>query len=105
MPCRDDRDDAWVIRDYAERNDKLARINCTLLRELETLDDGTVEAIILKDPEVGTWWREHKEFDRRRIAAEEKERKAAEEKARLLKIKEDLMRQLTSDQKKALGIK
>lgn len=105
MPRRDDRDDAWIISDYAERNDKLARINCTLLRELEALDDGTVEAIILKDPEVGTWWREHKEFDRRRRAEEERVRKAEMEKARLAKIKEDLVATLTKDQKKALGIK
>jgi hypothetical protein len=105
MPCRDDRDDAWVARDLSERNDKLARINCTLLRELEALNDGTIEAIILKDPEVGAWWHEHKEFDRKRKLAEEKARKAEAEKARLAKIKEDLMRQLSPDQKKALGIK
>jgi hypothetical protein len=105
MPCRDDRDDAWVIRDYTERNDKLARINCTLLRELEALDDGTVEAIILRDPEVGAWWRDHKESDRLRKLAEEKERKKEAEKARLARVKEDLMATLTEDQKKALGIK
>lgn len=106
MPCRDARDDdVWLIRDYAERNDKLARINCTLLRELEALDDGTVEAIVLKYPEVGEWWREHKVADSRRLAAEEKARKAEMEKARLAKIKEDLVATLTKDQKKALGIK
>lgn len=105
MPCRDDRDDAWIISDYAERNDKLARINCTLLRALEELDDGTVEAIVLTDPEVGTWWREHKEFDWQRKIAEENERKKELEKARLARIKEDLMATLTKDQKKALGIK
>lgn len=105
MPCRDGGPDDYFERSLQERNDKLARVNCKIFEFLESLDDGTAESLILKDKEVADWWREHKEIDRKRKAAEAKARRDAAEKERLEKIRLETLAQLTPDQKKALGIK
>ncbi len=105
MPCHDSGPDYAEQRSLQARNDKLARVNCKIFEFLESLDDGTAESLILKDEEVAAWWREHKEFDRKRKAAEARARRAAEEETRLERIRIETMAQLTAEQIKALGIK
>lgn len=103
MPCRDYEDSYSYnsnsdekIRDLKKQNDRLARIACAAMTELEKL--GKEDFLILKNEEVGTWWAKHKEADRlAQIAKAEIARKA--------KIKKDALAKLTDEEKKVLGIK
>jgi hypothetical protein len=104
MPCRDYEDDrGWQsaeVDKFRVQNDRLARIACKVMQELER--QGTQDFLLLKDEEVRTWWIAHKEADAKAAAARKAVRDRAKEKARLKKIKEELLAQLTEDQKKAL---
>lgn len=109
MPCRDYMDDVRSgpdpqVEELKARCDKLSRIACKALEHIEQSEDG-LEFLILSDPEIRDWWSAHKEADRK--AAEEHERKRAArlEKNRLALIRQELLAQLSTDQKKALGIK
>lgn len=69
MPCRDyPSDDQWEASQQRDRADKLARMLCTLCGQLESAriwnDYGSTE--------IHEWWKEHKEQDRKRLAAEAK---------------------------------
>lgn len=105
MPCRDYdyRDDfATTVRDAAreaehkQQRDKLARIACKALTELER--NGIADLLLIKDDEVREWWTAHKEADRK--AAEERA-----EKARRAKIKRNALKKLNDEEKELLGIK
>lgn len=107
MPCRDYTDDFRPdpqIEVLRARCDMLSRIACKALEHIEKSGDG-LEILVLKDPEIQSWWSAHKEADRK--AAQERARKAAaqREKNRLEKIKEETLAALTHDQIKALGLK
>lgn len=106
MPCRDyELDNNWdKIDELRSQCDKLARIACKALTHIEESADG-LEILILKDPEIEQWWKEHKEADR--LAREKKEREEAEkrEKKRLQDLRKQLLNRLTPDEKKALGLK
>ena len=108
MPCRDYMDDHGgpdpQLAVLKERCDKLSRIACKALEHIEKSEDG-LEVLVLKDPEIQEWWTAHKEADRKAAELEAARRKAAAEKKRLAKIKEETLKTLTADQKKALGIK
>lgn len=106
MPCRDYMDDFpnSQVPDLKARCDMLSRIACKALEHIEQSADG-LEVLILKDPEIQKWWREHKEADRRAKAAAVAKERAMREKERLEKIREDTISKLTTDQIKALGIK
>ena len=104
MPCKSYEDDyrsgsptdSWQYKELKANNDKLARIACKAMTELESNSIG--DFLLLKDDEVRTWWLAHKEADR-------KAQEAAAEKARLAKIKRDALKKLTDEEKKVLGIK
>jgi hypothetical protein len=103
MPCRS-YDDDWrssdfdddKIRKLKEQADKLARIACKAMTELESNSIG--DFLLLKDDEVRTWWLAHKEADR-------KAQEARVEKARLAKVRRDALKKLTDEERKVLGIK
>lgn len=71
----------------------------------EIKDDPVLLALALKDPVLAKWWGMRKEKEEKRIAAELKKKQTLEEKARLKVIKDDLLKRLSDDEKKALGIK
>lgn len=62
MPCRDynEIDEQVFAR---QQRDKLARIACKALTELE--DQGVADFLLLKDDEVREWWEQHKIDDAR----------------------------------------
>jgi hypothetical protein len=104
MPCKSYEDDyregsptdSWQYRELKANNDKLARIACKAMTELESNSIG--DFLLLKDDEVRTWWLAHKEADR-------KAQEAQIEKARLAKVRRDALKKLTNEEKKVLGIK
>jgi hypothetical protein len=104
MPCKSYEDDyrsgsptdSWQYKELKANNDKLARIACKAMTELERNSIG--DFLLLKDDEVRTWWLAHKEADR-------KAQEAAAEKARVAKVKRDALKKLTDEEKKVLGIK
>jgi len=108
MPCQS-YDDSWnsgsserKIRELKKQADMLARIACKAMNELEA--NGVEDLLILKDDEVRTWWKKHKEDDAReqaRIAeAERRERVKAEALASLSDEAKELLG-LTKPGKKA----
>lgn len=101
MPCYDGSgpsysDNTYEMRQMKERNDLLARVACRALTELE--DNGIADMLLLRDDETREFWIKHKEFDRKRRAAEEK-------KLRLEEVKKAALAKLTNEEREALGIK
>lgn len=98
MPCQsyeDPRDSA----NEREIRDRLARIACKALTQLEELGDkGGLEFLLLKDREVADWWREHKEADRQ----EQEKQRVLEERRR---IRESALAKLSKEERRVLGIK
>lgn len=108
MPCRDyDQDpmyDAmYKIQDLQKQNDRLARIACTTLTYLENI--GADADLLKSDKEVSDWWKKHKIADAKAKADEEKKLAEEAEKARLKKLRAEVISRLTDEEKKALGIK
>ena len=99
MPCRSYEDDYGPSVDTTKAlRDKLARIACKAMTELERLDP---ENKLFKDKEAGPWFTQHKIDDAKAKEAE----RARREKARKAKeAKELALSKLTAADKKALGI-
>ena len=97
MPCRDyESDRGYEMREhYKEQCDKLARIACAAMEELER--QGKEDFLILKNEEVAQWWAKHKEADRK-----EKARVAEEE--RRARVKAEALARLTEEEKELLGL-
>lgn len=102
MPCQsydnswDDGGDARKIRELKKQADKLARIACKALTELEK--NGVEDLLLLKDDEVRQWWQQHKEDDAREQARlAEIERKE--------RIKAEALASLSDEAKELLGLK
>ena len=98
MPCRDYySDDAhdWHREAYKAQCDKLARIACAAMTELEQV--GKAEFLVLRNEEVRDWWEEHKEADR-------KERARIAEIERRKRVKEEALSRLTEEEKEILGL-
>lgn len=102
MPCQS-YDDDWnrgdddrrKIRELKKQTDMLARIACKALSELEA--NGIEDLILLKDDEVRTWWKKHKEDDAREQARlAEIERKE--------RIKAEALASLSEEAKELLGL-
>jgi hypothetical protein len=102
MPCQS-YDNEWndgsserKIRELKKQADMLARIACKALAELEKNE--VEDMLLLKDDEVRTWWKKHKEDDAReqaRVAeAERKER-----------VKAEALASLSDEAKELLGLK
>ena len=100
MPCYDGSgpsySDTFEMQQMKARNDLLARVACRALTELE--DNGIADMLLLRDDETREFWIKHKEFDRKRKAAEEK-------KLRLEEVKKAALAKLTNEEREALGIK
>jgi hypothetical protein len=101
MPCQsydsswDDGSDTRKIRELKKQADKLARIACKALNELEK--NGIEDLLLLKDDEVRTWWKQHKEDDAREQARlAEIERKE--------RIKAEALASLSDEAKELLGL-
>ena len=101
MPCYDGggpsySDNTDELRRMKARIDLLARVACRALTELE--DNGIADLLLLRDDETREFWEKHKEFDRKRRAAEA-------EKLRLEEVKKTALAKLTNEEREALGIK
>lgn len=110
MPCRDYEDD--IRRDSRsaadqEQLDRLARIACKAMQELER--QGTEDFILLGDEEVRNWWKKHKEADAKaaaeKLARQEKEQQRLEAKQRKAEIKARALAKLDPEERAALGVK
>jgi hypothetical protein len=100
MPCYDGggpsySDNTDELRRMKARIDLLARVACRALTELE--DNGIADFLLLRDDETREFWEKHKEFDRKRKAAEA-------EKLRLEEVKKTALAKLTDEEKAALGV-
>lgn len=98
MPCRDyvsDGDTGWNRERYKEQCDKLARIACAAMTELEKV--GKADFLVLKDDELRNWWEAHKETDR-------KERARIAEIERQERVKQEALDRLTDEEKELLGL-
>ena len=102
MPCMS-YDTNWAhsssdsdIRRLKKEADKLARIACAAMTELEKM--GKEDFLILKNEEVGQWWAAHKEADR-------KEQERVAEKERRERVKKEALDRLTDEEKELLGLK
>jgi hypothetical protein len=101
MPCQS-YDNDWdsgsserKIRELKKQADKLARIACKALTELEK--NGVEDLLLLKDDEVRQWWQKHKEDDAREQARlAEVERKE--------RIKAEALASLSDEAKELLGL-
>lgn len=102
MPCQS-YESNWA-NDYSDEKikklkaecDKLARIACAAMTELEK--QGREDFLVLKNEEVGHWWAAHKEADR-------KERERIAEIERKEQVKKDALARLTDEEKELLGLK
>jgi hypothetical protein len=84
------------VRRLKKEADKLARIACAAMTELEKM--GKEDFLILKNEEVGHWWAAHKEADR-------KERERVAELERRERLKKEALDRLTDEEKELLGLK
>lgn len=99
MPCQsydndwDRGSDERKIRELKAQCDKLARIACKAMTELERNE--VEDLLLLQDDEVRVWWQKHKEDDAREQARlaeiERKERVKAEALARLSAEERELL--------------
>ena len=98
MPCRsyDDDNSSYELDRVRKLNDKLARIACKALGELEK--NGIEDLLLLEDDEVREWWKAHKEADAKAAAARA-------EKERIAKLRKDALAKLSPEERKVLGIK
>ncbi len=91
MPCYDHRD-GDDCREAAAKVNALTRMLCSVLGVLDTNSFFTGE-----HAEVAQWWKEHQAADRRHRREEAHDRRMAE-------LKEQAIRKLTPDERKALGL-
>lgn len=101
MPCQS-YETSWAngssdrkIKDLKREADKLARIACAALNELE--ENGIAEVLLLKNDELREWWAAHKEADR-------KERDRLAEIERKQRVKEEALARLSDEEKELLGL-
>jgi hypothetical protein len=101
MPCQS-YDTNWAedsndrdVRRLKKEADKLARIACRAMEELER--NGIEDMLLLKDDETRDWWAKHKEADR-------KARAIIEERERRERVKQEALAKLSQEEKEVLGI-
>lgn len=96
MPCMDyESSSSDNSRTLKKQADKLARIACAALEELER--NGIAEVLLLKNDELREWWSAHKEADRR-----ERERLAEIE--RKERVRQEALDRLSAEEKELLGL-
>lgn len=101
MPCMS-YDSNWAnsssdsdVRRIKREADKLARIACKALQELE--NNGIEDMLLLKDDETREWWTKHKEADR-------KAREKREKEERRERVKAEALAKLSEEEREVLGI-
>jgi hypothetical protein len=99
--------DSRELKLLKEEADKLARIACQALYELEKVDP---QSNVLSIPsELTVWWRDHKKADAARAAAElkEKNKKAAlaRKNAELKRKRQAALAKLTDEEQAVFGLK
>lgn len=101
MPCQS-YDTSWAetsndrdVKRLKKEADKLARIACRALQELE--DNGIEDMLLLKDDETREWWLKHKEADRKA-----REKREAEE--RRQRMYDEALAKLSQEEREVLGI-
>lgn len=105
MPCQS-YEDPRDGHHEKEIRDRLARIACKALTHIEELGAASgLEILILKDPEIAEWWREHTEADRKAKELENKKQREAEAKSVLTEKRNEIKARLTPEELKILGIK
>ena len=97
MPCMSYDDTPGVSeREWKKKTDKLARIACKAMTELEK--QGRADFLLIDDTEVREWWEAHKIADAKaqakRLEQQERER-----------VKQEALAKLSPLEKKVLGIK
>lgn len=101
MPCRSYESDGYSdnsaeLKQLKAIADKLARIACKAMTELEK--NGVEDFLLLQDDELRNWWKQHKIDDAKAEAARKAKREAA-------KLRKEALAKLTDAEKKVLGIK
>ena len=97
MPCMSyDDKPGWNERQWKDKTDKLARIACKALTELEK--QGRADFLLIDDEETRDWWIAHKEADAKAQAAKKEEERRAQ-------IRAEALAKLTDEEKKVLRIK
>ena len=101
MPCQS-YDTNWAetsndrdVKRLKKEADKLARIACRALEELER--NGIEDMLLLKDDETREWWAKHKEAD-----AREKARVAEIE--RKERVRTEALAKLSHEERELLGL-
>lgn len=95
MPCMSYEPDYTPARDTGkELRDKLARIACRALAELERIDPNNK---VLKNKETNAWWTQHKIDDAKAMEAK---RQAEEAKA----LRKSALAKLTPEEKQVLKL-
>ena len=97
MPCRSYEDDYWHDPAQKQLADKLARLLCGVLKELEATDPHRADMVVNDVPGVKDWWIEHQRADAAEAArlAQIKAEKAAKKAA---------LKKLTPAERKLLGV-
>jgi len=102
MPCRDYESDSWGhsgdsgrVGKLKEQADRLARMACSAMEELEA--NGIAEVLLLKNDELREWWTAHKEADR-------KEKARVAELERKERVKSEALASLSDEAKELLGL-
>jgi len=101
MPCQSYEDD-WdrgsderKIRELKAQCDRLARIACKAMTELERNE--VEDLLLLQDDEVRTWWKKHKDDDAR-------EQARIAELLRRERVKEEALARLSAEEREVLGL-
>ncbi len=101
MPCRDYNEGfSYESPKTQEKLDKVTRLLCGLCRKIEKSKNIQVKALLYStsaDEELGEWWKEHQEQDRKRLKAEQ-------EQERKKNLKKNALLKLTTEERKVLGI-
>ena len=106
MPCMDYEGDILpkigynAEKEYKARLDKLARIACKALTELEKFSLA-YDRLISTDDEVATWWKKHKADDARAKALAKSIAMDTRIKAQ---IKQEALAKLSDEEKLVLGL-
>jgi hypothetical protein len=102
MPCQS-YDDNWrsydsdrdKVNELKKQADMLARIACKALAELE--NNKIEDMLLLRDDEVRTWWKKHKEDD-----AREQARLAEVERKK--RVRDEALAKLSTEEREVLGL-
>lgn len=101
MPCVYETD--WEMRARLKNElDDVTRMLCSVMKVLARVKKIDIMARLPED--VTTWWEKHKEIDRKRMEAARALKKKLEDDEKRAALREQVLKRLTSEERKALGI-